>query len=152
MDASPIQIDDIPLPVPGECSMPVLGWRLRTRVSEMQERGAEASIPVECAPAFYSSETTAYLDGEACGEGQLVVRTWRKGDRFRPLGMQLEKKLHDFFIDARVPRALRHRIPLVVNPYHIVWVAGLRIDDRVRITAATKRVVVIELEPLPADA
>jgi hypothetical protein len=38
-----------------------------------------------------------------------------------------------------------------VNPYHIVWVAGLRIDDRVRTTAATKRVVVIELEPLPAD-
>ena len=91
----------------------------------------------------YPSETTAYLDGEACGEEQLFVRTWRKGDRFRPLGMRFEKKLHDFFIDARVPRELRHRIPLVVNPYHIVWVAGLRIDDRVRTTAATKRVVVI---------
>ena len=67
-----------------------------------------ASIPVECGGtnlSRLSSETTAYIDGEACGEGRLVVRTWRKGDRFRPLGMQNEKKLHDFFIDARVPRA-----------------------------------------------
>ena len=152
-DSPSIQIDDVPLPVPGECALPVLGWRLRARVSPMQETGAEASVPVasERTGPSYPSEPTAYLDVEACGEEQLFVRTWRKGDRFRPLGMRFEKKLHDFFIDARVPRELRHRIPLVVNPYHIVWVAGLRIDDRVRTTAATKRVVVIQLEPLPAE-
>jgi tRNA(Ile)-lysidine synthase len=152
-NSAPIQIDEIPLPVPGECALPVLGWRLRTRVFETLEEDATVPLPVksERANPSYPSETTVYLDGEACREEQLFVRTWRKGDRFRPLGMEFEKKLHDFFIDARVPRDLRHQIPLVVNPYHIVWVAGLRIDDRVRTTAATKRVVVIQLDSLPAN-
>jgi tRNA(Ile)-lysidine synthase len=149
---APVQMDEVPLPVPGECALPVLGWRLRARVFETLDEGAAVSLPEksESSEPFYPSETTVYLDGEACGEKQLFVRTWRKGDRFRPLGMGFEKKLHDFFIDARVPRELRHQIPLVVNPHHIVWVAGLRIDDRVRTTAATKRVVAIQLESLPA--
>jgi tRNA(Ile)-lysidine synthase len=150
-DPLPVHIDEILLPVPGECAIPTLGWRLRARVTDSRELGAVVSVPVEeeRVSPVYPVETVAYLDWEACGEKQLFVRTWQKGDRFRPLGMRFEKKLHDYFIDARVPRALRHRIPLVVSPYHIVWVAGLRIDDRVRTTAATTRVVVIQLEPLP---
>jgi tRNA(Ile)-lysidine synthase len=61
--------------------------------------------------------------------------------------MQSEKKLHDYFIDARVPRQLRHQIPLVENPDHLVWVAGLRLDDRVRITEQTERILIIGMEP-----
>jgi tRNA(Ile)-lysidine synthase len=62
--------------------------------------------------------------------------------------MQNEKKLHDFFVDAKIPRELRHQIPLVLHAGQIAWVAGLRIDDRMRISAKTKRMLVLQVELL----
>jgi tRNA(Ile)-lysidine synthase len=62
----------------------------------------------------------------------LAVRGWRPGDRFRPLGLGGCKKLQDFFVDAKVPRAERARIPLVVSGQRIAWVAGHRIAEDFR--------------------
>jgi tRNA(Ile)-lysidine synthase len=92
-----------------------------------------------------------YLDADVAGS-ELLVRTWRPGDRFRPLGMGHEKKLQDYFADAKVPRALRGRIPLVLNGSHLLWVGGQRIDDRARLTPSTRRVLVLQIEPLEAPA
>lgn len=142
----------LPLPVPGERLVPELGWRFRTTVSDVSletqahiAHRARAAGTESC--AVYPIETSAYLDAGLAGS-ELFVRTWRSGDRFRPLGMQREKKLHDFFVDARIPRGLRHQIPLVENPAHLLWVAGLRLDDRVRVTTETKRILTISMEPL----
>jgi tRNA(Ile)-lysidine synthase len=96
-------------------------------------------------------ERLAYLDADALGIAAgdtLTVRAWRPGDRFRPLGLRLEKKLQDYFSDAKVPRELRARLPLIFGPRHLLWVAGQRIDDRGRISPHTRRYLVIELEPL----
>ncbi len=49
------------------------------------------------------------------------------GDRFQPLGLNGEKKLQDFFTDARVPKEWRKRIPLLVTERGIAWVVGYRI-------------------------
>ena len=84
--------------------------------------------------ALGRAETRVHLDAGVAG-GELWVRVWRAGDRFQPLGLLSEKKLQDVFADAKVPRALRRRIPLVCNREHILWVAGLRIDHRARLTA-----------------
>ena len=93
------------------------------------------------------AESRVYLDAAAFGD-TLTVRTWRPGDRFRPLGLEGEKKLQDYFTDAKTPRELRRRIPLVFNDDHLIWVAGLRIDDRVRLTPTTHAVIALQLEPL----
>jgi tRNA(Ile)-lysidine synthase len=62
----------------------------------------------------------------------LCLRGWRPGDRFGPLGLRGEKKLQDFFVDARVPREARTRIPLLVAGERIAWVVGHRIAEEFR--------------------
>lgn len=65
-------------------------------------------------------------------EAPLTLRRWRPGDRFRPLGMSGEKKLQDFFVDEKVPRQERARIPLLVAGGRIAWVVGRRIAEDFR--------------------
>ena len=55
----------------------------------------------------------------------LTVRTFLAGDRFTPSGMQGTMKLKDFFINEKIEREARSRLPLVVGP-EILWVAGVR--------------------------
>ena len=75
---------------------------------------------------------------------ELFVRQRRPGDRFQPLGMAMSKKLQDFMVDARIPRAWRAHIPIVCSPQQIVWVVGWRIDDRVKITETSKEILRLE--------
>jgi tRNA(Ile)-lysidine synthase len=60
----------------------------------------------------------------------LTVRAWREGDRMRPVGLGGTKTLQDLFTDRKVPRALRHTLPVVVSDDAIVWVAGVAVDER----------------------
>jgi tRNA(Ile)-lysidine synthase len=59
----------------------------------------------------------------------LRLRAWRPGDRFRPLGLGGEKKLQDFFVDAKLPREERHRVPLLVAGECVAWVVGHRVAE-----------------------
>jgi len=75
----------------------------------------------------------------------LVVRAWQDGDRFKPMGMNNYKKLSDFFIDQKVPVPQKENIPLVINGNgDVVWVAGLRQDNRYKVTGTTKKVAIFE--------
>ena len=71
---------------------------------------------------------TAYL-GQAALESTLEIRKRAIGDRFQPLGMAEMKRLHNFFIDAKVPREWRDRVPLLVGDQGIAWVVGYRIAE-----------------------
>ena len=84
-----------------------------------------SAIPDEPDSSF---KWSAWLDRESLGE-ELSLRTRLPGDRFQPLGMSREKKLQDFFTDAKVPRTWRDRVPLLVSQRGIAWVAGHRIAD-----------------------
>jgi len=88
----------------------------------------------------------AHLDAGLTGS-RLLVRRRKPGDRFRPLGMADEKKLQDFMVDAHIPSDARDRIPIVCSSSHIVWVAGWRLDDRVKVTDETRRVLRLEFLP-----
>ena len=71
----------------------------------------------------------------------LVLRSSNVGDRFRPLGLGGGKKLKKFFIDTKVPRSQRRRVPILCSGEQIIWVVGLRLDDRVKVTANTSRLL-----------
>lgn len=68
----------------------------------------------------------------------IVLRHWRPGDRFRPIGMRWAVKLQDLFVNAKIP-ALDRRRALVATTEQdeIFWVEGLRIGERFKITAKT---------------
>jgi tRNA(Ile)-lysidine synthase len=87
-----------------------------------------------------------YLDADAV-RLPLAVRTRRQGDRFVPLGMGGHKTLHRLFIDARVPAAERDLVPVVADQEGILWVAGLAIAHRARVTAATERLLRLSWTP-----
>ncbi|SCY99839.1 tRNA lysidine(34) synthetase TilS [Alkaliphilus peptidifermentans] len=79
-------------------------------------------------------------------KGKLIVRNRRDGDRFWPLGMNGTKKLKDLFIDYKVERYNRDRIPLLCDEDEIIWVIGYRISDLFKVTKATERILIIEFE------
>ena len=67
---------------------------------------------------------------EAKNAKQLRVRTWQKGDRFRPTGMKGHKKLQDFFVDVKIPRHERKQIPIIVDENNdIICVGNLRFSE-----------------------
>lgn len=75
----------------------------------------------------------------------LILRRWKDGDRFQPLGVKGFKKLSDFFIEQKIPLSRKHDIAILENGNgDIVWIAGFRIDERYKITANTKKVFIFE--------
>ncbi len=79
-------------------------------------------------------------------QGVLLLRLRRDGDEFFPLGAPGAKKLGDFLTDHRVPLECRDRLPLVCDESGIIWIPGLRIAERVKITSQTTRIVSLEIE------
>lgn len=79
----------------------------------------------------------------------LTVRNRRPGDRFHPLGAPGSQTLKKFFIDHKVPAEERLRCPLLLSGDRIVWVAGHRVDERVRVRPETRRVLAAERSIAP---
>lgn len=69
-----------------------------------------------------------------------IFRKWKEGDKFIPLGMKNEKKISDFLTDCKIETIERKNRFILTNENNIVWVAGLRIDDRYKITSKTKKI------------
>jgi len=74
----------------------------------------------------------------------MIVRTWKPGDHFHPLGMKHKKKLSDYFVDNKYSKFDKENIRILESAGEIVWVIGDRIDDRFRITDSTARALVIK--------
>jgi tRNA(Ile)-lysidine synthase len=81
---------------------------------------------VEALPAAPGDVSVA---AEPFGAGA-TVRSWRAGDRMRPVGLGGTKTLQDLFTDRKVPRALRRTLPVIEARGEIVWVAGVALDER----------------------
>ena len=73
---------------------------------------------------------------------ELQVRSWTPGDFFCPKGLGgRQKKLQDFFSDMKLPRSQRAKVPLLVSPEGILWVGGIREDERFQVSNATTSVI-----------
>jgi tRNA(Ile)-lysidine synthase len=76
-------------------------------------------------------------------EFPLLIRKWQEGDYFQPLGMTGFKKLSDFFIDEKIPVHHKENTWLLCSGEKIVWVIGMRIDNRFKIDEKTGHVLKI---------
>lgn len=79
-------------------------------------------------------------------DGPLTLRLRKGGDHFVPLGSRGSTKLKKFFIDNKVPKAVRDRVPILTDGKRIVWVVGYRIGDEVKITDATRKVLKMKVK------
>lgn len=130
------------LNIPGETPVEELGLVVEARVIDEGVRADAARNAV----AF-----EGYFDYNRL-RTPLVVRTRRRGDKFQPLGMSGTKSLKEFFIDLKVPREERDFVGIVCDAEgEVVWVVGLRVDDRWKVTDATRRVLHLRAEPFEAD-
>ncbi|PKQ21049.1 MAG: tRNA lysidine(34) synthetase TilS [Actinobacteria bacterium HGW-Actinobacteria-6] len=85
---------------------------------------------------------SAFVDADTL-RGVLTVDGPRDGDRMTPLGMTGTKKLQDLLTDVKVPKRLRAGTPVIRDGAGIVWVAGVRLDERCKVTAETRRVLAL---------
>ena len=92
----------------------------------------------------FDEPDTCYVDFDKI-TFPLVVRYRRPGDSFIPLGMQNPKKLKQFFIDNKVPRLDRKNKIIIADQKRIIWVAGMRIHEDVKITSRTSHVLRIKV-------
>jgi tRNA(Ile)-lysidine synthase len=101
------------------------------------------SVEVRCELAPPALEP-GLLDRAALGP-ELLVRSWRRGDRMAPLGLGGTKSLQDLFTAHRVPRLQRAGVPVVESGGEIAWVPGVAISERFKVTAATREAVRLSL-------
>ncbi len=124
-------------PVPGEVALPGFGLTLRATVVPRE------TLRVDPRSA---GRERAFLDADLL-PGPLLIRPRRPGDRFVPLGAPGTRKVKSFLIDRKIPVDERGRIPLVLSGDRIAWVVDHEIDDRFKITDATRRILVLEKTP-----
>ncbi len=94
--------------------------------------------------SFSKDTAIAHFDADLI-EFPLVLRRWRQGDTFRPLGMKGFKKLSDFFIDNKLSISDKEDIRILQTGDDIMWIVGMRMDDRFKITRRTKRILELRL-------
>jgi tRNA(Ile)-lysidine synthase len=91
-----------------------------------------------------SGKSRAFFDRD-CLRFPLVVRNFRPGDRFSPLGVDGTQKLKKYFSNNKIPAGQRKNCPLLLSEKKIIWVAGHRIDNSVKLGPETRRVLMAEL-------
>ncbi len=91
-----------------------------------------------------SDKNIAMLDFDKL-EFPLMIRRWKQGDAFHPLGMTGKKKISDFFIDNKFSISEKENTFFLLSGRKIAWVIGHRIDHRYRVTSNTKQILKIEL-------
>jgi tRNA(Ile)-lysidine synthase len=127
------------LQVPGEVSVPEVGLSISARSVEAV-RSFEGDLSAESLVAVVSASATP----------PLAVRSWQPGDWFRPLGMDgHRKKLQDLFVDRKVDRGDRARIPIVLDDLdRIIWVVGHGVSNDFRVTAGAASMLVLKVQSL----
>lgn len=131
--------EEVELALPGITLLGRTGWSVTaTLLPTTGEHLQQAECNVDPRQAF--------LDADQAG--RIVFRKRRAGDRFQPLGMgHKSKSLREFMINAKIPERWRDLIPIAVTGEgeDIVWVVGWRIDERFKVTPATRNVLHLQV-------
>lgn len=129
----------------------------KAAISDAEERIVVDSLPVNLQNPvmanlrFFDKEEgfapsrdpkTMHLDADKVSL-PLIFRHWKKGDVFRPLGMRGQKKMSDFFTDAKMSQVDKESAWIVESNGVIVCVLGMRMDDRFKLTPSSSHILEI---------
>ncbi len=130
---NPSPLRDIEVEIPGAVIWPLTGQRMAMSVKHAQEIASQPnSLEIHLDAATFTPE--------------LRLRSWTHGDVFCPKGLGgHHKKIQDFFSDIKLPRSQRERVPLLIAPEGILWVGGLRGDERFQVSSTTTSVVIASM-------
>jgi tRNA(Ile)-lysidine synthase len=130
--AAPFQFN---LTIPGAVQAPDGEWEIAAEGPALRGMTHPASHGLE----------HVQVDAELAGRA-LIVRNRRSGDRLRPKGLAGHKKVQDLFVDLKVPRERRDRVPIVTDGTgRIIWVAGHALAAEFGVTDRTKAVIILKL-------
>jgi tRNA(Ile)-lysidine synthase len=105
------------------------GRRFQWRIQALKRTGETPVPPTQ----------KEFFDADKVGGG-IVLRHWRPGDRFQPIGLKSAAKLQDLFVNAKIPAARRRELALATTAAgEIFWVEGLRIGEQFKLTPQTTR-------------
>jgi tRNA(Ile)-lysidine synthase len=88
----------------------------------------------------FKSDDTVFMDYENVSF-PVVIRNRKPGDRIQPFGIKGRKKVSSIFIDEKVPMIQRKKIPLLVDQKSVLWILGMKLSNRVKITDATEKIL-----------
>ena len=71
----------------------------------------------------------------------LMIRNWKNGDSFKPLGMKQSKKISDFLIDKKVPNYIKFFQCVILSDNKIIWLIDHQIHDEFKVTSKTEKVL-----------
>jgi tRNA(Ile)-lysidine synthase len=137
---SPVTLGTYSLTVPGDVILKEAGILIKsslTTAHELQTQGLNKEL--RTASGVFDADKLKY---------PLTVRPRKDGDFFYPAGFGRRKKIQDFFVDEKIPRDERDRVPLVISENDIIWVVGYRGDDRFKVGEGTEKVVRFELKKI----
>jgi len=143
--------EEVTLSIPGEVAVPGTPWIARAEMltGTLLEKAIEALRREDWPEVWHLlpvSRYVVYIDASSVGTS-LQARTRRPGDRLRPLGMLHEKKVQDMLVDKRIARPARDSIPLFFSASHCIWLAGVALDERARLTGNTEHIVRLCIVP-----
>ena len=119
----------------------ITAYREYDKIAFQKRNPLSSELPLKEVEICLVEDNTArngVFDGDRIPEGA-VVRTRKRGDRFRPFGGG-EKSLGDWFTDKKIPLKERDRILLLAKDREVLIVIGYEISDQVKVTAETKRI------------
>ncbi|HXT10775.1 MAG TPA: tRNA lysidine(34) synthetase TilS [Candidatus Angelobacter sp.] len=123
----------------------LLRVQVEGRAGRTEFGGRRVSWKVQPQKRFRRPESRAgqeVFDADRVG-GRIVLRHWRPGDRFQPIGMAKAVKLQDLFVNLKIPRERRHDLIVAATAEnHIFWVEDLRISEQFKLTPRTRRQLV----------
>ncbi len=136
----PVKLNTYIFTVPGETILKEAGILIKASIVNSQDSGLRTqNSGLWTTFGIFDADKITF---------PLIVRPRKNGDFFYPLGFGKRKKLQDFFVDGKVPRDERDRIPLIISGENIVWVVRYRGDERFKVTEETKRVLKLEVKKI----
>lgn len=139
MKSDEVELPDIILKIPGENILKE--WNIMITGEILEEKPLLDSV----------NPFTIFIDFDKCEAEEFSLRTRKPGDRFSPIGMKGIKKVKDYFIDQKIPRSWRNRIPIILCGREILWIVGYRQSGLFRMTPHTKRVLKLWVEKIGGD-